>query len=111
MNTTKPSKETQTISRKYTRRSEAQWRELITNFEQSDQTLETYCQYHKIAPSGFYTWRKRFENEAGGKTNAEALIDITPQLNAQSYSRPSESASWQVELELGHGCVLRIKTA
>lgn len=111
MNTTAPTTETKTTSRKYTRRSEAQWRELINHFEQSDLTLEAYCQHHKIAPSGFYTWRKRFECETEQDTFSETLIDITPQLNAKAPSTQLESTSWQVELELGPGCVLRIKTA
>lgn len=85
MNTATPSEETQKTSRKYTRRSEAQWRELITNFEKGDLTLEAYCQYHKIAPSGFYSWRKRFECEVGKEASAESLIDITPQLLPGDY--------------------------
>jgi len=96
--------------RKYTRRSEAQWRKLIENFEHSNLTLEAYCQHHKIASSGFYSWRKRFENEVNTQTSAESLIDITPQLSASSLS-PSikpENNAWQVELELGRGCTLRI---
>lgn len=113
MNATTPSAETKSASRKYTRRSEAQWRELINNFHQSDLTLEAYCQHHKIVPSGFYTWRKRFESEEQTHTSAEALIDITSQLNAspQSPTVKSDNPPWQVELELGRGCTLRIRTA
>lgn len=112
MNTAAPDIDTKVTSRKYTRRSEAQWRQLIAHFEQSDLTLEAYCQHHKIAPSRFYTCRKRFESESGENAPAETLIDITPQFSPQaSTTRSSNSTSWQVELELGHGCVLRIKTA
>lgn len=111
MSTEKLSEETQTTSRKYTRRSEAQWRGLITNVEYSDLTLEAYCQHHKIAPSGFYSWRKRFECEVRKDANVESLIDITPQLCTQASSTPLKNTSWQVELELGHGCILRIKTS
>lgn len=50
-------------TRKYTRRTEAQWRELIAGYEQSGLALEKYCRHHQIASSGFYTWLKRFQEK------------------------------------------------
>ena len=112
MNTSKRPSEAKRTSRKYTRRSEAQWRDLINNFAHSDLTQEGYCQQHKISPSGFYAWRKRFESESPKMPNSaqEAFVDITPQLTPKSAIEGSENASWNVELELGTGYVLRIKT-
>ena len=100
-----------TSSRKYTRRSEAQWRKLIEDFEHSDMTLEAYCQHHKIAASSFYTWRLRFEDESGQDTSTASLINVTDHLRTNVPTTQAENTSWQVELELGNGRVLRIKTA
>jgi hypothetical protein len=97
--------------RKYTRRSKAQWQELITNFKHSDLTLEAYCQQHRIAPSGFYSWRKRFESELTPEKLTDALIDITQPLKTQATAMDTDKKTWQIELELSTGCVLRIKTA
>ena len=108
MSTSTSSSNTQ--SKAYTRRNKAQWKELIDNFEQSDLSLGAYCQENGIATSGFYAWRKRFTSEQES-TASEALVDITSQLRAQSTEMKPDSSMWQVELELGHDCVLRIRTA
>ena len=108
MNTQTSGTDTSTSTRKYTRRSEAQWRELIRGYEHSELTLEAYCQEHHIAPSGFYTWRKRFEQES--EHHGEALVDITTEVATAATQRKPVNKSWQVELELGSGCILRIAT-
>ena len=108
MNTSAQPVEPKTTSRKYTRRSESQWRELIENFQGSDLSLEAYCQRHKIAASGFYTWRKRFESDAVTFRPEDTVVDITPELRGASSTQVN-STDWQVELELGRGCTLRIR--
>lgn len=110
MSASTPSTDTAAIPKKRILRSEAQWRELVASFAQSTLTLEAYCRHHKIAQSGFYAWRKRFASESNQNSITETLIDITPQLAASPMATHSKKPSWQVELELGHGCVLRIKT-
>lgn len=95
--------------RRYTRRTESQWRELIARHEQTDLKVEEFCRQHKIATSGFYTWRKRFDEEATAThTNDERLIDITQHLQAHP-STTAQDVGLHIELELGHGCVLRIR--
>ena len=111
MHTEVQSTETKTPSRKYTRRSEAQWRDLINNFKQSELLLEAYCQHHKIAPSGFYAWRKRLECGSGNEASADTFIDITPRPGIQASPAQADNSAWQVELTLGPDCVLRIKTS
>ena len=95
-------------TRKYTRRTEAQWRDLIAGYEPSGLTLEEYCRHHKIATSGFYTWRKRFQEEAPAHASEGRLIEITPHLPAHASST-AQHASLHIELDLGLGCVLRIR--
>ncbi|TVZ38665.1 hypothetical protein P886_3041 [Alteromonadaceae bacterium 2753L.S.0a.02] len=96
-------------TRKYARRSETQWRELIANYGRSNLTLEAYCQQHHIAPSGFYSWRKRFKSKQAQDNNTDRFIDITPQPSASPMTSELSNNSWQVELELGQGWILRIK--
>lgn len=97
--------------RKYTRRSETQWRALIDNFATSNMKLEDYCRQHKIAPSGFYTWRKRFQEDGSASTPPPKLVDITAELASPTHSSSDDNPSRLVELELGAGCILRIRTS
>jgi transposase-like protein len=97
-------------TRKYTRRTAIQWRELITGYEQSHLSLEAYCHQHQIAPSSFYTWRKRFQEETPAHASEGRLIEITPHLQAHTPSAAQpQPSSLHIELDLGHGCVLRIR--
>lgn len=109
MSTFETNKESGGKARRYTRRSEAQWRELIANYDQSHLTLEAYCQQHQIAPSGFYTWRKRLKRNETQDNNIDRLIDITPQLSMPTTTSELGTDGWQVELEFGQGWLLRIK--
>jgi transposase-like protein len=95
-------------TRKYTRRKESQWRELIAGYEQSGLTLEAYCRHHRIASSGFYTWRKRLQEEAPAQAGEGRLIEITPHLQTHTLST-SQHSGLHIELDLGQGCVLRIR--
>jgi len=97
--------------KKYTHRSEKQWRALIDNFKSSGLTLEAYCKLHKIASSGFYNWRKRFQQDARAGNPSPVFVDITPELTPQPTCAKTEGATWQVELELGSRCILRIRSA
>ena len=93
-------------TRQYTRRTEAQWRELVAGYEQSGLTLDQYCRQHKIATSGFYTWRKRFQEQAPARTSEGRLIEITSHLQAHT---PATAQPFRLHIDLGHGCVLRIR--
>lgn len=95
--------------RKYTRRTDKQWQELVNNFNQSDLSLEAYCKQHNIAPSGFYTWRKRVEEQSKQKLSTDPLIDLTSTFQQNPIKTDLSSNQWDVELELGTHCLLRIK--
>lgn len=111
MTASAPSSTSKHPRKKYTRRSEAQWRILIEDYAQSDLPLEAYCQHHQIAPSGFYSWRKRFENESTTESPTATLLDITSQLSDQEAVANDDATLLQVELTLGPNCILKIKTA
>ena len=99
-----------TTKKPYTRRSPEQWQAIINNFSTSGLTLNEYCQQHSIALSGFYAWRKRLQQQNLPETATPKLIEITPEFTAPT-KQTHDSNTWQVELELGGGCILRLRTA
>lgn len=44
-------------------RTEAEWRNIIKTWENSNVTITEYCKSQKIAHSGFYKWLKRIRGE------------------------------------------------
>ena len=87
------------------RRSRDQWRELLERFEHSGQSREDFCREHGLTLSSFAHWRRALGKTAAGGRVVEAapvFFELTPQ--------PSGPAgSWDVELELGDGVVLRLR--
>lgn len=97
--------------RNYTYRSVEDWRQLIKLFDESHLTQTEFCKQHNIASSGLYKWRSRFADES--PSPSAAFINITD--NIQRVSRSAAEISdhsipWDVELDLGHGRVLRLRT-
>ena len=90
--------------------SEAHWRQLIAQYETGSLTQKCFCQQHQISVSSLHKWRNRFKQNE----DTSHFIDITKAMvPAQHQSQPAveqESSVWQVELELGHGMVLRVRS-
>ena len=98
--------------RHYTHRSVEDWRRLIKLYDDSDLTPSEFCKQHRIGSSGFYKWRSRFASEA--PSPSAVFMDITD--NIQRASQPAAAVShhatlWDLELDLGHGRILRLRTA
>ena len=88
------------------RRTLDEWRELLEHYECSGQTQEQLCSDHALALSTFGHWRKRLCGQAAPspKGAADALfVDLAQDAPA--------SQSWDVELQLGTGMVLRLRRA
>jgi len=91
-------------------RSKAQWQSLITEYENSPLNQQAFCDKHKIAVSSFHKWRKHF----GLQPPAAPFVEIGQALAAASVSEQTSSdaeKSWEVELELGQGLLLRLRYA
>ena len=88
-------------------RTQEQWKALLEEFNTSGLTRAAFCKKHRIATSSLYRWQQLFERAR----NAD-FIDVTePLVNApESHPTPVRDNDWQVELELGSGIVLRLRT-
>ena len=90
-------------------RSKKQWQALLAEFNTSDLSQDAYCKKRRISLSSFHKWRKYFSSQS----TESAFADITAQVTEAvplSTEHPN-NAPWQVELELGHGIILRLRTA
>lgn len=89
-------------------RSKDQWKALLDELASSGLTKTDFCQKHSIAPSNLYRWQKLLTEEA----TTDDFINITEPL-VQAVPETPVSVSdnpWQVELALGAGVVLRVRT-
>jgi hypothetical protein len=103
------SRQAQSPSR--TRRSATQWQALIDNFETSPLSLTDYCKRNAIASSGFYYWKKRLSQHAhtpAPKQPKPFIELIAPNFATQQLTN-AETGGWRMELELGHGMILRVR--
>ncbi len=90
------------------RRTQTQWRELLDRFNRGGQTQEQFCTEHNLGLSTFGRWRKRLRQQRvkPPKHTTDALfVELE-----QDTSTPSVQ-SWDVELQLGTGMVLRLRHA
>src|SRR5690606_4241181 len=95
--------------------SAAQWQTWLNEFAVSDLSQSEFCRQRGLTLSAFYNWRKKLEpNLASTRASTpESFIEIKPS-TAHQASVPSISsgvADWDLELELGHGRVLRLRVS
>ena len=93
--------------KKRVQRTRGQWKSLVEEFTTSGLTKTAFCKKKTIATSCFHRWQQVFS----GQSAAAEFIDITEPVAAVASSPPvAGNADWQVELELGTGMVLRLRT-
>lgn len=88
------------------RKTRTQWQEIISAFNQSHLPARAFCAEHDIAYGTFAKWRHRFAKPTRKKAEPSRLIELI-----QPESPQPESGNWHVELELGNGMILRLRTA
>ena len=90
-------------------RTQRQWKALLSEFNDSGLTRLAFCKKHRIATSSLYRWQQLFAEQSGG---ASDFVDVTPTLSNTAATAPAHvrDNDWQVELELGAGIVLRLRT-
>jgi transposase-like protein len=97
------------------RRTPAQWRELVRGWPRSGLTQRAYCERHGISVGSLHSWRERLREEvtSGDGPVASACIErphLIPVELAGSESQPSSAAALTlvlrdgVRLEIAAGC-------
>lgn len=93
-------------------RSDAQWKALLESYSEGELTKSEFCKKHRISTSSFYKWEKRL----GLNSAVNEFVDITESLSTTpttsvDFPTTAPAPGWQVELELGPGIVLRVRTS
>jgi transposase-like protein len=95
------------------------WRRQLQRQQQSGMTVAEFCRRHGIQPVTFYSWKRRFQDNAA----APAASFPMPQPQAKPLTRgvpPSDAAfvplaivdasgGGLLEIEFGNACTVRLK--
>jgi hypothetical protein len=87
------------------RRTPAEWQDIIHRYEKSSQTQEVFCADHALALSTFSRWRSRLAGSFDVTDNRAEFVE----LSSATDPRSAPQASWDVELQLGAGIILRLR--
>ncbi len=95
------------------RRSRAEWQRLLERFAVSGLTQSAFCAREGVGLSTFARWRDRLAKEpTASEADANGPAPVFAEID---FDAPGETIShgagsgWDVELDLGGGCVLRIR--
>ncbi len=106
---------------KYQSHRTEQWQQIMTDFAASGLTQKQFCSQQGLAPSTFSKWRKQLGLvQAPSTTNEESHADFQPFMS-MALASPTDVmpvaqydntvSDWDVELALGSGMTLRIRTS
>ncbi|MFT5532194.1 MAG: hypothetical protein ACI8WM_000682 [Burkholderiaceae bacterium] len=101
------------------------WRERLMRYAANSQTVAAFCRSESMSIASFYLWRKRSlaspDGAGAGAGDAQSVsavsprfIDLGPVTKLNRVSGPEQEvvlplpATLTIELELGHGVVLRL---
>lgn len=82
------------------RRSAAEWRHLIDQQRDSDQTQAAFCQTQGVNLATFQYWKRRLRDEAAAPA-ASAWVELP-------VGRKPPEGGWEIELDLGEGIRLKL---
>lgn len=102
------SSKTTSVAR-YPRHSRSEWKDIVKRFSKSKLSIEQFCQQESILPVTLRKWQCRFKSASLPDSFVEITSANIPP--PTPISSPSSSGHWDIELELGHGMVLRLRRA
>jgi len=79
------------------RRNAAEWRDLVSRFEESGESVPAFCEKEGISHESLRRWRIKLGSEA----DPSAFVPVT--------SEPSSSPSWTLEITLPGDCRIRLQ--
>jgi len=89
------------------RRSAAQWREIISRFEASGRSCHAFCVAEGLSQKTLRRWQRKFslsgEQVRAGEATGKGFVELA--------DTPAISPAWDVEVDLGHGVVVRLRRA
>lgn len=93
---------------KWSRRSQDEWRALMTKFERSGLGVEAFCRRETISAASFYRWRGLLAEAGDG--GAAASSEAAPAFVDLGTLGPAPSSTPRIELKLesGDGLVLHL---
>jgi len=80
------------------RRSEDEWREILSRLERSDLGVTAFCRKERISAESLRRWRKRLEERTSSR-----FVEVLP------AAFPGAQGSWELELDLPGGGRLRLR--
>lgn len=80
-----------------TRRTQAEWSELVTRLETSGLSLRQFAKQEKVSVGSLQRWSRRLAASEVGE-----FIEVSP------ASMPH--AAWQAEVQLPNGTILRLRS-
>ena len=89
-----------------TRRSRTEWSTLIAQYRESALTQKTFCSTHGVALSSF---GKALREAREGGADVERSAAFIPVQVDSAAEHVEPSSTWDVELTLGAGIVLRVR--
>lgn len=84
------------------KRARVEWEQRMGRYEVSNLSQREFCAQHGLAYSSFCYWRRQLRTAASVETEAPAWIEL-------STEPSNETPDWRIELDLGHGVVLRVR--
>ena len=97
------------------RRSEAEWQQLIKQQQNSNVSQKAFCQQMNLSVATFGYWKRKLKKETDlpaivddAALTAEPWLELpTPTIRGNSVA----GSAWQIELDLGNGVCLRLRQA
>ena len=102
---------------KKVRRSPEEWQALIKQFNQGQLSRQAFCKQQSLALSTFDLWRRRLKIvDAKPPRPSEAMfVELSSSDDSRSSAQSGQplptSTSWDIELQIGDGVVLRLRQA
>lgn len=93
---------------KTTRRSEGQWRRLVSKFSGSGMGVDEFCQRQGISGASFYRWRNLLGASADDGTQVGSKIEPAFVDLGTVSSVPKPRPSLELKLDLGDGLMLHL---
>lgn len=86
------------------RRTPDQWKAVVEQWQQSDQSARQFCEEHSLGYASFCQWRKRLTKDLPASSQQDSgasFIDLASLASASG-------GGWQIVLSLGNGVELKL---